>query len=497
MRRGESDLANGGTTNVSKEKAQMDFRTPMNRARRGMLVTLAATVALGLCLLAAPSAGANSLDFGLTGTSTSVSTEQAGAHPDFETRFLINGNPTEPSAAGQRISWARARNAVTELPPGLLGNPSAFPTCSTRTFMEQIEGLEEAVQKFFNGITWEMCPTDTQVGTISPGLAGIIGFPPGTINEPLYNLEAPGGDSHIVARLGFVALFYPVFIDVRLDPKRDNALTATVSNINALVGLTGSYNRFWGVPTDESHDLERVNWVEALFCGGICSGKPVPSGLESTPFMDGPTSCGPAKLTTTLLSYAEPEGGDTDVTPFPDFTGCESVPFEPTMSLEPTTRSAGAASGLDANLHIPQEGLTDPETLATAHLREAKVTLPQGFSLNASGADGLGSCTPGQIGLDRNERQTVDMNAHGAPASLSFEGHSTPVLPAMASAGEVQGALEALPNIGAGNVAVSGRPGGPWTVDFGGALAGRDVPAIGGTIRELQLLALKAEGGTY
>jgi hypothetical protein len=480
----------------------MDFPTTCRHPqRRGLAVTLAAAVALLACLLAAPQAGAEPQSFALEPTTATASSEQAGGHPDVELRFTVNGNPTQITPAGVRIPWAKVRDVGNLLPPGLLGNPSAFPTCSTKVFMEQVRPLGEAFAEYLNGGLTGVCPQDTQVGMVSPGVtspAGFLSFVPGEVNEPLYNLEAPGGNSGVVARLGFIGVFWPVFIDIRIDPKRYNALTAEVVNVNGIAGLNGVYTKLWGVPTDESHDSERRNWFDSFLCGtvGLCP-TPTPSGLEPTPFMDAPTSCGPAEVTTSLSTYEREDGPDLNVAPLGDFGECESVPFEPTMSLEPTTRSVAAPSGLDASLHIPQEGLTDPETLRTADLKEAKVTLPQGFSLNASAADGLGSCTPQQIGLDRNERQWVGLGSHGAPVRLSFEGQETSLLPHWATAAEAQAALEALPNIGAGNVAVSGRAGGPWTVDFVGALAGKDVPAIGGTTSEVQQIGLSGFGGTY
>jgi hypothetical protein len=491
---------------VSKERAQMDLDTSIDRIAWRVAGSLFVVAAMLGCLLLATPAGANFEDYGLESTSALLSTPQAGSHADFEPRFNIIGNPNAPSPGGNE-SWANTREVVTELPPGLLGNPSAFPACSAQTFIGQTSTIEF-------GFGEHMCPRDTQVGLVSPGLTGVIAFPPGgNYKTPLYNLEAPGGEGGVVARLGFVVFGYPIFIDIKIDPKRDDALTATVTNVNALVPFAGAYTTLWGVPTDASHDLQRMTWVEARYCEGPCSEEvenpvtheiefkvvPRPSGLPPTPFMDNPTSCGPVEVGTALTSYQRPEGADFDIQPLGSglIEDCEAVPFEPTMSLEPTSRSAAASSGLDASLHIPQEGLTDPETPATAHVKEAKVTLPRGFSVNASAADGLGSCSPAQIGLDRNERQIVDYGTHGAPVSLSFNGHSTAELPHLASAAEVQSALEALPGIGTGNVAVGGRAGGPWTVDFRGALAGQDVPAIGGTNSELQQLALGAFGGTF
>jgi hypothetical protein len=214
--------------------------------------------------------------------------------------------------------------------------------------------------------------------------------------------------------------------------------------------------------------------------------------------MSNPTSCGPKDVGTSSVSYDRwNEGWIFDPAPLGEITGCDSVPFEPTAEISPTTRSAGVASGLDVSVQIPQPGLTNPKGKATAHLRKSVVTLPKGVVLNASVADGLGSCSEEEVGLDSDERQLLDYNSHGAPVALSFGGATAPVLPQRATAGEVRSALEGLPGIGSGNVAVSGRVGGPWTVDFQGPLSGEDVPKISGANSELQRIVVQAFEGDY
>jgi hypothetical protein len=425
-------------------------------------------------------------DFGLESTQASLSTAQAGAHPDFETRFQIAGNPVLETE-GQDPPWENLRDLPIELPAGLIGNPNAFPTCSAAVFVEQLDMLGNS--------NHPACPSDSQVGIISPGLLGLLSFPPGAYRAPLYNLERPSGNQHVVARFGGIALFEPLFIDLRLDPKRDNALTASLVNAPA-AGITGAHTVIWGLPADKSHDDERFDWLEAISCNGPCSG-PVPSRLSpAAALMSNPTSCGPTDVGTGAISYVDSEGGDYGFAPL-SISGCEHVPFAPTLSIAPTTRSAGAASGLDVKLHLPQETFTNPQGLRTADLRKVEVTLPKGISIDPSVADGLASCTKDEVGFDSNERQLTNVGARGAPVTLGFDGQTTADLPGLASAQEVQAALVALQNVREGDVAVAGRRGGPWQVDFAGSLTGRDVPTITGVLSEVQRLAIKADGGTY
>ena len=480
------------------------------RGRRTLHSALLALAAFLACALSPIAAQASQDDFGLAGSSSSVSTEAAGAHPEFTTEFEIAKDPGMGPWTSIPGVWSPVRDILNELPPGFVGNPSAFPKCSLATFLNQV-GLGSEFLKFLQGkaIT-PLCSNDSQLGWVAPGIEGFIET--GGYHSPLWNLEAPKGEnSNVIARLGFYAFFYPIIINITVDPQRDYALNAKVTNIPTLAALEGSITKFWADPTNSSHDLERENWFEALACLGPCMQQienettheiefkvvPRPSSLPPTPFMANPTSCGPADVTTGVRSYARPEGFDLSVAPLGDFTDCDAVPFEPTMSLAPTTRSAGASSGLDADLHIPQEGLEDPEALVTSHLKDAVVKLPEGMSLNTSAADGLAGCAESQIGLDRSEHQLVDLEGRGAPVRLTFGGQSTGFLPTFAAPAEVQGALEGMPSIGAGNVSVSGRPGGPWAVSFIGGLNGKDVPEVGGGRSEVQRVGVRATDGTF
>lgn len=80
-----------------------------------------------------------------------------------------------------------------------------------------------------------------------------------------------------------------------------------------------------------------------------------------------------------------------------------------------------------------------------------------------------------------NEVQTVTIG--GAPTggtfTLTLDNRQTTPIAYNATAAAIQTALEALPNIGAGNVTVTGA--GPYTVTFVGALAKRPIPNLTAT----------------
>lgn len=86
-------------------------------------------------------------------------------------------------------------------------------------------------------------------------------------------------------------------------------------------------------------------------------------------------------------------------------TGCEQLTTEwtgadePSLELAADRQAADSPVAFTASLHIPQDGLEDPDGLATAHLKEARVSLPPGVSLNPAFAQGLKGCSEEQIGL--------------------------------------------------------------------------------------------------
>jgi hypothetical protein len=109
-------------------------------------------------------------------------------------------------------------------------------------------------------------------------------------------------------------------------------------------------------------------------------------------------------------------------------------------------------------------------------------TITLSASATASGTNVAFTAPEGAGNVPTNERQTISLAAPGggAPSGGDFEltftvpepspsSATTQKLPYDATAGLVEGELEGLSNLGAGNVAVTGPAGGPWVVEFKGA----------------------------
>ena len=190
---------------------------------------LATALACAICATGAFAVVAQASEFDqyrIQSASASLSTTQAGAHPDFTTSFLLSSDKGEP--------FGFTRDVEIALPPGIFGNPQAFPKCTVKQFGVAVEDTE--------------CPQDSQVGITEETLGGNN---PGTKVEPVYNMPAPGGD--VVARLGFYAALYPVIINVRVDPDT-YGLIASVEGAAATIALLADSTTLWGVPAAKSHD---------------------------------------------------------------------------------------------------------------------------------------------------------------------------------------------------------------------------------------------------
>ncbi len=122
-----------------------------------------------------------------------------------------------------------------------------------------------------------------------------------------------------------------------------------------------------------------------------------------------PTACGGSggALETKLRadSWEDPGNFISDSAPLTDaqgnpltITDCDQLDFNPTLQARPTTNVADSPSGLDVDLQVPQTNSLNQ--LATAHLKKAVVTLPEGLTLNPSAANGLAACSSSQIGID-------------------------------------------------------------------------------------------------
>ena len=129
--------------------------------------------------------------------------------------------------------------------------------------------------------------------------------------------------------------------------------------------------------------------------------------------------------------------------------------------------------------------------------------LPPGLTVNPSSANGLGVCSPEQIGYAGaiNQRQILRYDlppkAFSGTFTVAYGGNETVPIDATATRAEVTQAIETLPGLG-GNISVSGAQG-SWIVGFIGDLAGTNVPLMAGSVSDnpSQKLTVTGEAGGF
>lgn len=333
---------------------------------------------------------------------------QAGGHPDRAVLgFVTTKKFNEPIGGG----WGEmveplgsTKDSVVELPAGLIGNPQAVPACPPHL-------LEP-----------DLCPPATQIGVAE---INNVAAPPAQMRA-VYNL-VPHKDAP--ALFGFhTGGGGPVILTPVLRSDGDWGLNVSSKDITEANPLFAARVTIWGDPSDSSNDDQRCPMPSHI--GDICAGwnagggqsgnpdgssglhNPRPAVIPRRPLLTNPTRCdGEPVITTMHLSPWQSPGafeadGDPDLTDplwksysaaAPPITGCDALAFHPTIDVATSSSSPGAPSGLEFKLNLPQTDAVDG--LATAHLRNAAVTLPPGTTVNPGSADGLASCSSSQIGL--------------------------------------------------------------------------------------------------
>ncbi|HET8862916.1 MAG TPA: hypothetical protein VFM94_06685 [Solirubrobacterales bacterium] len=372
---------------------------------------LAATT-LALCAPAAqagyPAQGGFGLDhFDVTFTEADGSTAtQAGAHP-----FAMTTQLAANVDSGEGLPEGWLRDLFIAQIPGLAGDTTAYPRCTTLEFLE-IDG-ETGINS---------CPLETAVGISGSAVNG----PGQWFSAPVFNIEPPPG---VLLRLGFRALVQNVVVDVVLDDEPPYLPVVVSHNIPQLADLYANKTQIWGDPSDPAHDGLR----------GVCASDTA-EGLppsdpdafqfegngESCPlaqrgpraFLTTPTNCSGALATTyEAFSWEGPsildDGFDagSSLTHGPTgkpqaFTGCGALAtFDPRIEASPTSRAAESPTGLDFELAIDDEGLlsNEPGAHAKSQIREVRVTLPEGMTANPSLAEGLEVCSESDL-----NRETLD-----------------------------------------------------------------------------------------
>ena len=340
--------------------------------------------------------GTTPAGFGLeqSGTSASLSTLQAGAHPNLTTAFNFNTlSPSEPSAPVKDVRF--------DLPVGLVGNTVGMPQCSTQGVLEQV-------------VNGHSCPTDSIVGME----ATTVTF--GTFVDPVYNIAPAPGEP---AAFEFEAINELVRIDTGVLTGGTYGVRVTAKDVSEESQVFGTSITIWGVPADHNGPGDDYFGTNA---GSVGFGGP--SGTQRVPLLTNPTRCG-TPLDGTFSTDAWTDIGkfvSLDV-PMGTPIGCGSLPFPASVSMLPDTLEAGAPAGYRFDLKVQQNN--SPEALATSNVKDVKVTLPAGTVVNPSAAHGLKACSNALFALHSDgvgacprEAQVGTIEIHSPNIPLPLQG---------------------------------------------------------------------------
>jgi hypothetical protein len=347
---------------------------------------------------------------------------RAADHPfELRTNFDFTRRIGEVSTGPVTKPVALARTVEVTLPRGIVGNPEATPKCDPLLFSE-------------NGATGDStaCPSSTQIGYIDITTNEFIGV---TSRVPIYNLEPPKG---VPSDFAFNAAgFVQAHLYASVDPGRDYAIKSVSPNIANLIDAMGAEVTIWGVPGDPAHDKFRAYPNRD---SGAALGAPFAAAIR--PLLTNPSDCGFDNGGSLIRAESYKEAGVfTPVREYPiadNVTACNDprFRFEPQVSMQPTDRHAGAPTGLDVHLEVPQRNDEVGEAkqlyaqngevkgIATPPVKRVVVTFPEGMTLSPSAAQGLGYCTPAQVGLGTNDPVTCPDSSQYGKLVLH-----TPILP--------------------------------------------------------------------
>ena len=367
----------------------------------------------------APSFGVDAFDATVASDATGNPFTQAAGHPYAASASIDFNTVTNPNPLiGELWPVEPPKDVLVDLPPGFVGNPGSGAAKCTAAELANADAIQSK----------PLCSPASQVGTTFVRIYGFGAFS-GAANVlgpvPVFNVVPP---PDVPARFGFNVLGTVVTLDASLRSASDYGLSVSVSNVPEGLPLAGTTLTFWGVPSDPSHDSERA-------CPGQLApgsgGPSCPTDAARSAFLRNPTGCTApgVGLATTLYADSWPHPGNLDANGRPDLsdpswqkasfvshnppgypappdqwggqqgpTGCGIVPFAPTLSASPASPArAGIPSGFKFDVNLPQN--SDPDAIGEADLKKAVVTLPEGVRVSPSSADGLGACTPDEIGL--------------------------------------------------------------------------------------------------
>jgi hypothetical protein len=301
--------------------------------------------------------------------------EQAAGHPQVGfTQFIVKHTTTEPVPPVKlEEPVGDIKTVRVDLPVGLSVNPQATPQCPQGTFET----------------TPLSCPAGSNVGT-SYAVAALLGVKSPQLPATVYNIEPPAGEP---ARFGFNLLGNNVYLRAGVAWEGDYheyfTIDAPVSPVGHVLKNRLVFEGRAGNGTFITTPTTCFDWTQPAFqhvystylrADGLGPGLEDPNFPNGSPFIE------------------------SELPPNTSPKECGSIPFAPTTTVSPGTTQTDSPAATEVQVAVPFEvpSAGEKATLrtkqASSQLRTAKLTLPQGMGINPSAANGLATCTNGQLG---------------------------------------------------------------------------------------------------
>jgi hypothetical protein len=288
---------------------------------------------------------------------------QAAGHPPLGiTGFEVNTAPSgEPEG--------NIKDVRVDIPPGLAVNPDATEQCTK--------------SQFESGV----CPPGSQVGVDEiTAFVGLVEV--GPITLPMYNIVQPEG---VPAEFGF-ELNIPLLINI---------------HVYIVGGISGHQEAETGenskVPTGDYHEYFTIKEIPSTVALVKSRLKFTGTAGNGT-FLTLPSACGTQTSYLHADSYQSPGqfkeyqtvSGDP---PKPvSVSGCKEVPFKPEVAVHPAADQSESDRPDASTVEVKVPQSSSAATINSSTVKDARVSLPEGMTLNPAVANGLEACTDAQFG---------------------------------------------------------------------------------------------------
>lgn len=322
---------------------------------------------------------------------------QAAGHPPFGiTGFEVNTAPSgEPEG--------NIKDVRVDIPPGLAVNPEATEQCTK----EQFEA--------------DTCSLDSEVGSdeITAVVGGIVKL--GPISLPMYNIVQPEG---VPAEFGFELNVLTLKLHVLIVGGISWYHEAETSENSG--APTGDYHEFFtikDIPTEVAVAKSRLKFNGTAGNGTFLT-LPSVCGTQ-TSYLHADSYQSPGQFQEYQTVSGEPPKAIS-------VNGCKEVSFKPEIAVTPAAGQTQSDRPDAATVELKAPQSESAGALNSSTVKDVRVALPEGMTLNPAVANGLEACSDAQFA-----KGTANPVACPAGSKIGTATIETPDLPAKSLVGSV------------------------------------------------------------